>query len=130
MGHISSLRENEAMISSTFANHCRWFPRWAIGDLGMKKTYKGSCHCGAVRFECDPDLSAGTTRCNCRFCSRCGVRPFTKGGPLAQLGGEFHAVNIACLDDATDEELARAPIQYVDGRIDHWKSTPAETRHL
>jgi len=64
------------------------------------------------------------------FCSRCGVRPFTKGGPLAQLGGEFHAVNIACLDDATDEELARAPIQYVDGRIDHWKSTPAETRHL
>jgi hypothetical protein len=35
------------------------------------------------------------------FCSRHRVRPFAKGGPLAEFGGEFHAVNIACLDDAT-----------------------------
>lgn len=141
----------------------------------MKKTYKGSCHCGAVRFECDIDLSEGTTRCNCTFCtkarfwmtiakqgefrllqgadvltdyqytpssqpapflhlcfcSKCGVRPFTKGGHLPALGGEFfHAVNIACLDDATDEELAQAPIKYADGRHDDWKATPAETRYL
>ena len=131
------------------------------------KTYHGSCHCGAVRFEADIDLGRGTIRCNCSicakmrfwpaivkpasfrllsprdqlgvytfntktdqhyFCRRCGVHPFGQG--RSPRWGEFYGVNLGCLDDASDEELAGAPITYLDGRNDDWHTPPAEVRHL
>ena len=137
----------------------------------MKKTYIGSCHCGAVRFECDLDLAQGTSRCNCSictktrfwkaivqadafrlrqgenalsdyqfggatgadihhfFCSICGIKTFGRGH-LEELGGDFYAINVACLDDVTPEELAKAPVSYEDGRNNNWGSPPAETRYL
>jgi hypothetical protein len=134
----------------------------------MKKTYHGSCHCSAVRFECELDLSAGASKCNCSictktrfwkpfvgadelrilrgedalldyrfgsntihhlFCGPCGVRAFGSG-EIEELGGAFYAVNIACLDDATDEELAQAPVTHEDGRNDRWDRALTETRYL
>lgn len=130
------------------------------------KTYRGSCHCGDVRFEADIDLSQGTVKCNCSictklrfwpaivapasfrllagaelahyrfgtrtdghaFCPRCGVHAFGTGH--SPRWGEFVAVNVSCLDDISTDELANAPVTFLDGRNDNWHAAPGETRHL
>ncbi len=36
----------------------------------MLKTYRGRCHCGAIQFEADLDLTQSSFRCNCSICRR------------------------------------------------------------
>ena len=132
------------------------------------RTYKGSCHCGKVRYEADLDLSAGTGKCNCSictktrnwgalikpqafrllagedalsdyqfatksghhlFCRQCGVRPFSRGY-VEQIGGDFVSINLGALDNVPEEELAKAPVQFMNGKDDDWFNAPKETRYL
>jgi hypothetical protein len=130
------------------------------------KTYHGSCHCGAVRFDADLDLSQPSFRCNCSICHRtrfwaavategrfrllsgsemlteylfntrknqhffcrtCGVRPFGVGNDTPI--GRMYGVNIGCLEDVTEEELAAVPITYVDGMNDR-QDAPRFCSHI
>ena len=63
------------------------------------------------------------------FCKICGIR--TPGrGELEAMGGAFYAVQVPLLNDVDSDELAAAPIRFVDGRHDDFDRPPADTRFL
>lgn len=63
------------------------------------------------------------------MCRRCGLRTFTRGY-VAEIGGEFVSINIACLDDVPDAELAGLLVRVCNGRDNDWTNAPVETRYL
>jgi hypothetical protein len=36
-------------------------------------THRGGCHCGAVRYQVEIDLTKPVTQCNCSICGRTGT---------------------------------------------------------
>lgn len=63
------------------------------------------------------------------FCRTCGIR--TPGrGEIEAMGGAFYAVQVQLLDNVDPNELAAAPVRYLDGRADHFDRTPADIRFL
>lgn len=51
--------------------------------------HTGGCHCGAVRYEVDIDLTQPLTECNCSICGKSGSRlAFVPAGQFKLLSGE------------------------------------------
>lgn len=63
------------------------------------------------------------------FCRHCGIRLYTYGH-VAEIGGDYVAVALATLDDLPPEELAAAPVKFMNGRDDDWFHPPTFTGHL
>jgi len=82
----------------------------------MKKTCHGSCRCGTISFE--------------HMCPNCGGHTLSRGYLEKQMGGNFWAVNVACLDDVTEEELEATPKVYEDGKRDRQDRAPEITGYL
>lgn len=62
-----------------------------------------------------------------RFCSRCGIRLYATGEWDA-MGGRFYALHVPTLDDVDPEQLANAPIRFIDNAHDRPDRAPADTR--
>ncbi len=100
-----------------------------------RKTRMWKCHVPAEAFELVDGADAlshyrfAAGSIDHTFCRHCGVYPFVSASEPV-MGGDFVCVNVACLDDVDESELAAAPIRYEDGANDDWGRTPDVFAHL
>src|SRR5512144_2871171 len=57
------------------------------------------------------------------FCAVCGIQTFGRGN-IPELGGEYAAVNVNCLDGIDPSTLK---VIHFDGRHDNWHAGPRPT---
>jgi hypothetical protein len=62
-------------------------------------------------------------------CATCSVRTHATGD-AAWSGGPFVSIFLNTLDDASQDELAAAPVRYSDGLHDNWMNPPGDIRNL
>jgi hypothetical protein len=60
----------------------------------MSKSYRGSCHCGAVRFSYEGEEISAGLRCNCSICSRKGAMMSPQAIPVEALKIEAQAEDL------------------------------------
>ena len=62
--------------------------------MSTTKTYSGGCHCGAVRYRTELDLSQPVISCNCSMCGRSGtLLSFVPAERFTLESGEESLVN-------------------------------------
>lgn len=69
------------------------------------KTYCGSCHCGAITFQADIDLSQGSIKCNCSICRKGRFWPAIVAPSAFRLLTGSDALTLYQFHSKTDEHF-------------------------
>jgi hypothetical protein len=144
-----SFREKEdANMQKTYSGSCHCGTVRFEVDMDLAATGTSKCNCsichktrawstmvkpGAFRLlqgeNALSDYQFGSKSGHHLFCKQCGVRPFGRGY-VEQIGGDFVSINLAALDNVSDDELAGTPVRFMNGRDNDWFNPPRETRYL
>jgi hypothetical protein len=113
------LAAGTARCNCSICAKSRW---WGIStDPKSLRVVQGEDHTFPYSF--------GSRSIQMHHCKTCGLRVYGKGY-VEQIGGDFAAVNVACLDDVSDEERAAIPITYCNGRDNDWQHEPKINSYL